>query len=84
MPSKQPIALGKSVQGKNSSTDLVSILIRHSCFVVQRSSACSPRCSCEGLVEFSGAVTAVSLATQSRSRKVDESWAGVRVPPYQL
>ena len=51
MPSKHPIALSKSVQGKNSSKGLVSILIRHSRFVVQRSSVCSPRCSCEGLVQ---------------------------------
>ena len=79
MPSKGPIALGKSVHGKNSSEDLVSILIRHSCFVVQRFSACSPRCSCGGLVELSGAV---SLAMQPRSRKVDESRADVCVPPY--
>lgn len=36
-----------------------------------------------GWCKLSGAVTAVSLATQPRSRKVDESRAGVRVP-YQL
>ena len=79
MPPKRPIALDKSVHGKNSSEVLVSILIRHSCFVVQRFSACSPSCSCGGLLELSGAV---SLATQPWSRKVDESRAGVRVPPY--